>query len=121
MGDSVRYSKWYAGSTFYPFTWTNITNVKNQSVQPSSFTLYQNYPNPFNPTTKIKYQLPEFSNVKLTIYDVLGRQIKTLVNQEKPAGNYEVEFDGTGLPSGVYFYRIEDGKFSDTKKFILMK
>ena len=121
LGDSVRYSKWYAGSTFYPFTWTNITNVKNQSVQPSSFTLYQNYPNPFNPTTKIKYQLPEFSNVKLTIYDVLGRQIKTLVNQEKPAGNYEVEFDGTGLPSGVYFYRIEAGKFSDTKKFVLMK
>lgn len=88
---------------------------------PTIFSLSQNYPNPFNPTTKIKYQLPEISKVKLTIYDVLGREIKTLVNEEKPAGSYEVEFGGTGLPSGVYFYRIEAGSFSDTKKFILMK
>lgn len=126
LGDSVSFSKWYAGSTFYPFTWTDITNVKNQRVQPSDFTLSQNYPNPFNPTTKIKYQLHELSKVKLTIYDVLGRGIRTLVNEEKPAGSYEVEFDGSGFPSGVYFYRIEarsegSNSFSATKKFILLK
>ncbi len=121
LGDSLRYSKWYAGSTFYPFTWTNLTEVKNPVYQPSVYTLYQNYPNPFNPTTKIEYQLPELSKVKLTIYDVLGREVTTLVNEEKPAGTYEVDFDGTNLPSGVYFYRIESGSFSDTKKFILLK
>ena len=121
LGDSVRYSKWYAGSTFYPFSWTDVTNVKNQSVHPSSFNLCQNYPNPFNPTTKIKYQIPGLSKVKLTVYDVLGREVKTLVNEEKSAGNYEVEFDGTNLTSGIYFYKIETEKFSDTKKFVLLK
>ncbi len=97
---------------------TGINAEYNESYK---FELYANYPNPFNPTTKIKYQLPELSNVKLTVYDVLGREIKTLVNAEKPAGSYEVEFDGNGLPSGVYFYRIESTKFSDTKKFVLLK
>ncbi len=121
LGDSVRYSKWYAGSTFYPFSWTDITNVKNKTWQPSAFSLYQNYPNPFNPITKIKYQLPELSKVRLTVYDVLGREIKVLVDQEKPAGTYEVQFDGTSLPSGVYYYRIETGKYSDTKKLLLLK
>ncbi len=88
---------------------------------PRQFALFQNYPNPFNPNTIIKYQLPEFSKVKLTVFDVLGREVTTLVNEEKPAGSYEVDFDGTDLPSGVYFYRIESGSFSDTKKFVLLK
>ncbi len=121
LGDSVRYSKWYAGSTFYPFTWTDVTAVKNQLVHPSEFILYQNYPNPFNPTTKIKYQISEPGKVKLVVYNVLGRETKILVNQEKPAGSYEIEFDGTSLPSGVYFYRIESGNYADTKKLILLK
>lgn len=121
LGDSVRYSKWYAGSTFYPFTWTDVTGTKNTTHKPSTFRLYQNYPNPFNPRTKIKYQIPELSNIKLTVYDVLGREVRTLVNEEKPAGSYEAEFNGKDLPSGVYFYRIETGKYSDTKKFVLLK
>jgi hypothetical protein len=121
LGDSARYSKWYAGSTFYPFTWTDLTDVKEPIMNISSFALSQNYPNPFNPTTIIKYQIPGLSKVRLTVYDMLGREIKTLVDDEKSAGAYEVEFNGIGLPSGVYLYRIEAGKYSDTKKFILIK
>ena len=104
----------YDGSS----TYSQIVEIK---TSPLSFSLFQNYPNPFNPTTKIQYWLPERSRVRLTIYDVLGREIKTLVNEEKPAGFYEAKFDGTGVPSGVYFYRIEAGTFSDTKKFVLLK
>lgn len=121
LGDSVKFSKWNAGSTFYPFRWTDVTKTEHQETSPSQFTLYQNYPNPFNPTTKIKYQVPELTQVRVTVYDVLGKEIKTLVNEEKPAGIYELEFDGTSLPSGVYLYRIEAGMYSDTKKFILLK
>ena len=98
-----------------------VLSIKDKSKGILSYCLYQNFPNPFNPTTKIKYKIPEFSNVKLTVYDVLGKEIKILVNEEKPAGNYAVEFNGTGLPSGVYFYRIETAKYSDTKKFVLLK
>jgi hypothetical protein len=98
-----------------------LANVNIQNGEITAYELFDNYPNPFNPTTKIKYQLPELSKVKLTVYDVLGREVKILVNEEKPAGNYEVEFDGTNLPSGIYFYRIETSKFSDTKKFVLLK
>ncbi len=92
----------------------------------SSFTLSQNYPNPFNPSTKINYRLPERSFVTVKIYDVLGNEIATLVNQEKPAGSYEVEFNGTGLihqtlPSGVYFYQLRTGAFIETKKMILLR
>lgn len=121
LGDSVRYSKWYAGSTFYPFAWTDLTDVKNSVSNIPNFALFQNFPNPFNPATKIKYQISELSKVRLTVYDMLGREITTLVNEEKAAGLYEVEFNGTELPSGVYFYRIETGKYSDTKKFVLLK
>jgi hypothetical protein len=98
---------------------TGVTDNRQFTID--NYKLYQNYPNPFNPTTKIKYQLPEISKVKLIVYDVLGREIRTLVNEEKPAGTYEVEFDGKGLPSSVYIYRIETGKFSDTKKIVLLK
>ena len=97
------------------------SSVNYQNITLASYKLFDNFPNPFNPTTKIKYQSPELSKVKLTVYDVLGREVKTLVNEEKPAGSYEVEFDGTNLPSGIYFYRIETSKFSDTKKFVLLK
>lgn len=80
-----------------------------------------NYPNPSNPITKINYQPAELSKVKLTVYDMPGKEIVTLVNEEKSAGRYETEFDGTGLPSGVYFYRIETEKYSDKKKLLLPK
>lgn len=108
-------------SGYYQCVWQDPVNVTSVSKKPVIFSLSQNYPNPFNPTTKIKFQLPQMSKVKLTVYDVLGRELKTLVSEEKPAGTYEVEFDGTNLPSGVYFYRIEAGQYTATKKLILLK
>lgn len=98
-----------------------ILSASDKKVRIMTFSFSQNFPNPFNPSTKIKYQIPEPGRVSLIVYNVLGRKIITLVNEEKPAGTYEVVFDGMGLPSGVYFYRIESGSFSDTKKFILLK
>jgi len=83
--------------------------------------LTQNYPNPFNPSTKIKYQIPELSFVTIKVYDVLGKEVTTLINEEKPAGSYEVEFDASRLPSGVYFYRLQAGSFIETKKMILLR
>jgi hypothetical protein len=91
------------------------------TIIPYKFTLFQNYPNPFNPSTKIKYEIPERSFVSINVYDLLGDEIATLVNEEKPAGTYEVEFDGTGLPSGIYFYKLSGDNFSDTRKMLLLK
>lgn len=85
------------------------------------FILEQNYPNPFNPTTKIKYQIPEAGFISLIVYDILGREVATLVNEEKPTGSYDIEFDGSGLSSGVYFYKLQTGNFSSIKKMILMR
>jgi len=88
---------------------------------PLSYGLSQNYPNPFNPVTKINYELPSDGKVKLMIYDVLGREVKTLVNEVKQAGKYTVEFNGHNYASGVYFYRIESGKFTEVKRMVLVK
>jgi hypothetical protein len=90
-------------------------------VIPLEPSLKQNYPNPFNPSTNIQYTLNNLEFVSLKVYDSLGKEISTLVNQDKPAGNYEIEFNGGNLTSGVYFYRMQAGSFSATKKFILMK
>ena len=86
-----------------------------------NFTLYYNYPNPFNPTTKISYSIPQLSKVVIKVYDILGNEIETLVNQEKPAGTYEITLDAGNLPSGVYFYQIKAGSFIEAKKMILLK
>jgi hypothetical protein len=91
-----------------------------------SFELLQNYPNPFNPVTTIRFAIPQDARrvkqkVTLKIYDLLGREVATLVNEEKPAGEYEVNLDGTGLPSGVYFYQLKTSGFSQTKKMILIR
>ncbi|RJQ64939.1 MAG: T9SS C-terminal target domain-containing protein [Stygiobacter sp.] len=99
----------------------NTTEVKTDGMMPTSFKLFQNYPNPFNPTTNISYQLPTTSHVTLKVYDTLGRIVAELVNEEKSAGSYTVKFDGTKLSSGVYFYTIKAGNFSDTKKLLLAK
>jgi len=87
----------------------------------TNYFLYQNYPNPFNPSTKINYQIPEISFVTIKVYDVLGNEITTLVNEEKPSGNYEVEFNASTLPSGIHFYKLQAGDFVETKKMILLK
>jgi hypothetical protein len=100
---------------------SGLTEVKKETETPTIFSLSQNYPNPFNPTTKIKYTVPEMCLVRLKVYDILGKEIVTLVNEEKPTGSYEVEFNGSHLASGVYFYHIQAGSFSNTRKFILMK
>ena len=79
------------------------------------YVLFQNYPNPFNPNTKIEFELPKNENVKLIIYDLLGREVNTLVNDNLSAGKHEAVFDGLNLSSGIYFYKLETEKFSQTK------
>jgi hypothetical protein len=93
----------------------------NRENTPVLYILSQNYPNPFNPSTIISYALPKSGNVKVTVFDVLGREIQTLVNEYKHAGTYEVTFDGSSLSSGLYFYRINSGEFTDVKKMMLIK
>ncbi|MBL1153401.1 MAG: T9SS type A sorting domain-containing protein [Ignavibacteriota bacterium] len=95
--------------------------IEAEVMQKLNYTLKQNYPNPFNPSTLIGYQLPVTSKVTLKVYDILGNEIATLVNEEKPAGNYNVIFDASKLSSGVYFYTLKTGEFSKTNKMILAK
>jgi len=99
----------------------NLTSVSNTENIPERFILNQNYPNPFNPVTRITYTVPATSNISLVVYDVSGREIKTLVNGVETPGNYTVQFDGTDLSSGVYFYVISANNFIETKKLILLK
>ena len=88
---------------------------------PIGFVLSQNYPNPFNPGTKIEYGLPERAYVTLKVYDVLGREVATLVDEEVNAGYHQASFDGSSLSSGLYFYRLSAGRFSTTKRLMLLK
>jgi hypothetical protein len=104
---------------FIPITPADVDEVYGR--MPLVVALSQNFPNPFNPTTTIKYQITELSFVTLKIYDVLGNEITTLVNEEKPNGSYEVEFDGSELPSGFYFYKLQAGDYTVTKKMALLK
>jgi hypothetical protein len=115
------------GRSMYSIDLTGVTETKNENLSIENFVLYQNYPNPFNPTTKIKFTIPftlsgvEGSHVTLKLFDLLVNEIATLVNEEKPAGTYEVEFNGTALPSGIYFYRLKAGDFVEIKKMVLLK
>ena len=120
----------YGDTTFI----TGINKISNEV--PKSFSLYQNYPNPFNPTTKIRFALPalplrqaglppspqgEGLGVRVTIYDILGREIKTLVNEQLQPGTYEVDFDGTDYASGVYYYTLTAGNYIETRKMVLLR
>ncbi len=96
-------------------------DVNDNPEMPIEYSLFQNYPNPFNPSTKITYSVASLSNVSLKVYDILGREVVTLVNEEKPAGRYEVNFNASSLASGVYFYQIKAGSFIQTKKLMLLK
>jgi hypothetical protein len=98
-----------------------LTGVEKTNSLPSDYSLQQNYPNPFNPSTVIKYQIPQSNFVNISVYDILGNKVSTLVNEVKAAGNYEQKFDASRLTSGIYFYRISSGSFIETKKMILMK
>jgi len=100
----------------------SITNVNsNENGLVNDFKLEQNYPNPFNPSTKIKYSIPQSEFVSLKVFDILGNAVATLANEEKSAGNYEVNFNAATLSSGIYFYKLQAGSFVETKKMILMK
>jgi len=99
----------------------NAILAVNNNQLPVKFELGQNYPNPFNPVTTIKYSVPRQSLVKLVIYDILGREVKTLVNEMRTAGTYEAVFDASQISSGVYFYRMESGDFTDVKKLVILK
>ncbi len=98
-----------------------VTGVEEETTLPTEFALEQNYPNPFNPNTKISWQAPVGSHQTLKIFDILGNEIATLVNEYKPAGKHEVEFDASTLPSGVYFYQLKAGEYVNTKKMLLIK
>ncbi|MCH7772115.1 MAG: T9SS type A sorting domain-containing protein [Bacteroidetes bacterium] len=98
---------------------TSTENLSN--ILPKHFSLDQNYPNPFNPSTSIQYAVSSMQFVSLKVYDLLGREVATLVNEEKPVGNYEVEFIGDGLTSGIYFYQLRAGNYVETKKMVLLR
>jgi hypothetical protein len=98
-----------------------VSGISGEPGVTMDFALLQNYPNPFNPSTAISYRLPVSSQVTLKVYDILGTEIETLVNEEKPAGSYEIEFNAVGLSSGIYFYKLQAGSFIQTKKMILLK
>jgi len=104
-----------------PMDTPTSVDEENNSAVVNNFDLQQNYPNPFNPTTQIRFSLAEQSQVTLKIYNILGKEIATLVNDVKSTGVHEISFDGSGLASGVYFYTIQTGKFTQTRKMILMK
>ena len=106
---------------YYHFSYEWVPPTVGDENNLNNFILQQNYPNPFNPSTKINYYIPVGRFVNLKVYDVLGNEIATLVNEEKLAGDFEVSFNATGLPSGVYFYQLKAGVFIQTKKMILMK
>ena len=125
------YFWWYYKQDCVPYT-SSLWSVLNSAIILTSFTpitqvipnkpyLSANYPNPFNPTTKINYSIPEKSFVKLTIYNILGEEVSTIVNEEKQAGEYTVNFNGSNLSSGAYFYKLSAGNFTDTKKMLLIK
>ena len=98
-----------------------LVDVVLETSTPTEFVLYQNYPNPFNPATKISFRISDREFVKLKVFDILGNEVVTLVNEEKAAGEYEVEFNAKGLSNGIYFYRMQARNFAETKKFVLIK
>lgn len=110
------------GAGVWKIPLSQITGIESDTRStPGSFTLFQNYPNPFNPTTVISYQLPTNSYVTLKVFDILGRKVETLVDGRQEAGVHSVKFNGAGLSSGVYFYRLKGGKYSITRKLLLLK
>ncbi len=116
--------------TFKPITSTDVFQFATGNsyvlgapgpVPPGSYKLYNNYPNPFNPTTTIRFEVPSSSVVWLGVYDILGREVSVLVNERKDAGIHEVKFDASGLSSGVYFYKLTAGGFTETRKLLIVR
>jgi hypothetical protein len=112
----------YIKTLYFLFGSSNTTNVTESSPQiPQKFSLEQNYPNPFNPSTTIKYQVTEAQVTTLKIYDLLGREVAILVNKAEPPGIYEVQWNASTMPSGVYYYRLQTGSHVETKAMTLLK
>ena len=118
LGDRVsEYVDWS------PFLTTQPVGIRNEhsSTFPITFNLQQNYPNPFNPTTTIEFNIPKSSRVKLILYDIVGREVARLVNEQLNAGSYQVKWDAAVVPSGIYLYQIQAEQFTETKKMILLR
>jgi len=98
-----------------------VTEVGENPSNPAAFKLFDNYPNPFNPSTTFKYSLPEASFTSLKIYDAIGNEVAVLVDELKSAGTHQIKFNAVGLSSGIYYYTIQAGSFSETRKLVLMK
>ena len=109
------------GGTILKTTNGGVKVINTSTEVPSKYFLEQNYPNPFNPTTQIRFDIKQSSYAKLIVYDILGKEISTLVNEKLSAGSYEVNWNGSGYPSGVYFYKLITDGYSDVKKMILNK
>jgi hypothetical protein len=123
--DKVAYAfgnDWYSSThTLLKADLSGITSVEDKEDKPKEFVLHQNYPNPFNPSTTIKFSLPQRSEIKLTLYNMLGQKIDEIFNRVMEAGTYEYLYDAGGLSSGVYIYVIEAGDLRLSKKMILLK
>ena len=119
---SLSYYGWTIEKWSYDGDLPVVTSVEEIPGElPAGYGLSQNYPNPFNPATTIEFSMAEAGFVSVRIYDLLGQEVKTLVNEQKAPGSYRVTFDATDLPSGTYFYTLRAGGFAQTKKMILMK
>jgi hypothetical protein len=107
--------------TYFKNLFAPVSVEDKPSELTENFYLDQNYPNPFNPSTRIKYQISNISNVSLKVFDVLGNEVEILVDEERGAGHYEVDFDASGLSSGVYFYKLITDSFAAAKKMLLLR
>ena len=111
-----------AGGAVWRRPLSEVTGVKTSMISsPTQFSLGQNYPNPFNPTTTITFSVPTHSLVSLKVFDILGREVATVLSEQLPAGNYSRQWSAQHMPSGVYFYRLHAGSFTETKKLVLLK
>ncbi|MCP4546953.1 MAG: T9SS type A sorting domain-containing protein [bacterium] len=111
---------WYHEVGFWTSSFT-LTGVEEHDVPPAAYWLGQNHPNPFNPTTTIRYAVPEAGHVRMQLYDIRGRQVRTLMSRDHEPGYFEFRLDANDLASGIYFYSIEAGTYAATKKLLLLK
>ena len=118
LNDTLAYA---VGDRVFKYSRETVGINLISSEVPSSFQLHQNYPNPFNPVTFINYELPITNYVSLKVFDMLGNEVATLVNEKQNAGSYSVDFHGTNISSGIYFYKLETEGFIETKRMILLK
>ena len=114
---------WAVGANGLILKYQGVTSIGEERINriPSEYFLSNNFPNPFNPSTTIRYSIPQSTNVTIKVFDILGNEIETLVNKEKPTGTYELTWYAENLPSGIYFYQLKSDNYLETKKMILLK